>query len=701
MDSKAAYGVLERKIDLTIERLDQMLLQISGYKPLLEHNAHCAESEIKANFDGLIEALTQRRLLLTTQLRRVCEEKLTLIANQKQAVESLRSGIISCIPNRYSSDSRIHDFLARAESAAFSSSSAPFVSFRSERSILPQAIANYGKVISRYCGHFADPGQPSSCLPLAFEEEDDHELPHNCESSCECLKSTVRQVPQNLCQRKSHGKPCNDNDGNKSAASLFNSKSNSEPLTGSPVIFNHHGSMKNSYESGDACAMQSALLTEPCTFFLRNWLDSRELPKTRSLLNSSRKLSNAFGSNNSESTYDAESGSFTVLTDSVAPQPGSLNDWLFCDPLDLQTGFPLRSKYCLSAKPPSQNDDVKLSEDLSIWLAPSVPTVSPKFTSPISDSHPKDTTPSNSSNHAATHLPSYLTQSGPIDLIKWLRRDMPSPRPPVTIENLKAEPQPSPTEMADVSIEELITDSAVPECCIYSQCRGGPGGPTCCGARMQCDQAKRNLRGLSSDVAAVNTPTAADLQPATGVSNAPDISEPKSLVATHPVVAQLKQIANSDLSQWLKLDGESTAKTVNQGCVQHKGWSAAFSGDTTDASPMETFGDVDESVSPAKRRNVFSKVDPRAAFESVQSPNSADGCKLACPSHHSADGAPESLLSESQKSCDKTAHNYATQNSDMLWLSRKLSNLSTRGVHSTSLQALDEWLVPSPAPLLR
>lgn len=38
-----------------------------------------------------------------------------------------------------------------------------------------RTINNYGRIISQYCGHFADPSQPSSCLPRALEEEDDNE----------------------------------------------------------------------------------------------------------------------------------------------------------------------------------------------------------------------------------------------------------------------------------------------------------------------------------------------------------------------------------------------------------------------------------------------------------------------------------------------------------------------------------------------
>ncbi|KAF5394075.1 hypothetical protein PHET_12307 [Paragonimus heterotremus] len=196
MDVGVPYGNLERKIDSTLVRLEQLLVQVGGYKPLLEHNANCAAFEVKANFDSLLDALRKRQHVLLGQLEEVRRDKLALIDSQKQAIDALRAEIISGASNRYTNDSHILDLLEKAESAVLSTSSAPFVFFRSERSLLPRSIANYGRIVSRYCGHFADPGQPSMCLPLPLEEEDDHEDSH------EKLDVFTRAIGYCLCEKK-------------------------------------------------------------------------------------------------------------------------------------------------------------------------------------------------------------------------------------------------------------------------------------------------------------------------------------------------------------------------------------------------------------------------------------------------------------------------------------------------------------------
>ncbi|KAA3671690.1 uncharacterized protein DEA37_0001461 [Paragonimus westermani] len=195
MDVSMPYGSLERRIDATLVRLEQLSLQIVGYEPLLKHNANCAAFEVKANFDCLLNALRQRQHVLLGQLEEIRRDKVALIDSQKQAIDALRAEIISAASNRHTNDSRINDLLEKAESAVLSTSSAPFVFFRSGRSLLPHAIANYGRIVSRYCGHFADPGQPSTCLPLPLEEEDDHEDSH------EKLDVFTRAIGYCLCEK--------------------------------------------------------------------------------------------------------------------------------------------------------------------------------------------------------------------------------------------------------------------------------------------------------------------------------------------------------------------------------------------------------------------------------------------------------------------------------------------------------------------
>ncbi|KAF7232268.1 hypothetical protein EG68_10447 [Paragonimus skrjabini miyazakii] len=489
------------------------ILSVGGYKPLLEHNANCAAFEVKANFDSLLDALQQRQHVLLGQLEEVRREKIALI-------------------DRYTDDSRIHDLLEKAESAVLSTSSAPFVFFRNERSLLPRAIANYGRIVSRYCGHFADPGQPSTCLPLPLEEEDDHEDSH------EKLDVFTRAIGYCLCEKKGL-RPW-----------LVKSVQNSDY------------SSKFHLSKGTACVLHPVL---PCLVGTKK---------------------------NALSKKQVELGDMPGLSTSLP--------WI-TDSKQQQS-----QERKLQRLPPGQTNGT--TKD---WL--------------VSISHPSvvnlsaDDAESVRSNDASSLFPAHLTQSGRIDLNKWLHcvetnlGFSHSTDVELSTEDELAENLPSGHNNMP---EGSVTVASAPDCCPYLQCRRGPEGPMCCGGRSLCN---RESTGLNNQSAAtgnfITTPTeGVPLQPSH--VDMGTVSTSMTVTTVHAAVAQLNQIAATHWSLWLSdqdtvhvchTPSESRLKKPSVGrAVDGQNWLRSTKPVPTQPATAnqdsDNMVDPDRCITPLKRR---------------------------------------------------------------------------------------------------
>ncbi|KAF8563631.1 hypothetical protein P879_06136 [Paragonimus westermani] len=158
------------------------------------------------------------------------------------------------------------------------------------------------------------------------------------------------------------------------------------------------------------------------------------------------------------------------------------------------------------------------------------------------------------SNGASSLLPAHLTQSGQIDLNRWLCCAETNPG---FFHSVGEEPLPEGELTENVSYghnnmpEESITATSVPDCCLYLQCGGGPGGPTCCRGKSLCNKESIELGDQSEATGNFATgPTEeVPLQPSQVDTDAVSTNMP--VKTTHAVVTQLSQIAATHWSLWL------------------------------------------------------------------------------------------------------------------------------------------------------
>ncbi|VDP87627.1 unnamed protein product [Echinostoma caproni] len=425
MDSRFPLGQLDRSVESTVKRLDQMLVQLDGYRPLLEQNVTCAEFDIRATFDSLICALGQRQMQLLKQLDKIAKEKTIVIENQRQMIENLRANIVACMSNRNKNIGQIQEYLSRAESAILNSSSAPFVSFRTEKSVMHQTVSSYGRIISQYCGHFADPSQPSSCLPRALEEEDEND------ESVDCGYRAQSMVFNRIHAPSSHIKPDllqwlseehsfdNQNRGQSEQKMGFSA------LSGLPLL---HSGLES--QSSTPSHMAKSVGCHPnnqtvmsfpfrsCDpLLMRHWLDTnpalKELNKSKE--STCRKFSQTTSLGSSDGTGATDSESFVALTGSTIGRLGSFKDWMCFDPLELCEipGLSASDQSRSVVAPPSQTPS-----DWLIWLTPA-----------SAEHVPDDRLTTNSINHRqkddsrpASLLPTHLTQSGVLDVDRWIAK---------------------------------------------------------------------------------------------------------------------------------------------------------------------------------------------------------------------------------------------------------------------------------------
>ncbi|OON23305.1 hypothetical protein X801_00779 [Opisthorchis viverrini] len=677
MDQQNPNGKLELKISATLKRLDQLLALLDGYKPVLEHNANSAAVEIKANFDGLIDALHQRQVNLLKQLDKVYKEKIALIDSSKQTIEALRAGITSCVSTRNANDSRIHDYIARSESVLLNSSSAPFVSFRADRSTLHQAIANYGRVASRYSGHFADPSQPSTCLPLAVEEEDNHEESHehttmftHVSGSCSCVKPHWRQWLFSAAHDCTPAQTLKDEAHRLPTPILPNSNATSEVLLLEPYASTSNP--RSSQPSADTTKKATDIMSPLSDLSWTNrFVTSKRHLMLHDFIRSSGPAFRRPSQAESDYTATTSSDSFTILTGSTNGRMDDLRDWLFCDPTELG------DMPGLSAILPSMRQKrFSASEQSTREL---VPCSSTQFRPPTGVS--STTTQSSASTSSVTStvplLPAHLLSSGPVDLSLWLQSQS-EPNSGMEQEceqNLQPKKDP-PLEQPDLM--ETVTIKGCP----YAQCIGGPGGPTCCGARMKCPNAADDTITGPADTGNVanNTPTVSPSDPPSNLSSVTTSGN------VHPVVAQLNQIAASHWSNWVEpktangnVDNTSSLPGI-QGWLQRETPNLIVP--PLSQPDFEDFAAVEDLILPPKRRTT-EKSDFAIAKESTVVVQSPFVCLADCVDNKTTPYSPITCSRALRKS--PSVNNNLTPAQTKLeskddyedWLLHKLSNLST------------------------
>ncbi|KAA3671941.1 uncharacterized protein DEA37_0000451, partial [Paragonimus westermani] len=256
-------------------------------------------------------------------------------------------------------------------------------------------------------------------------------------------------------------------------------------------------------------------------------------------------------------SFDSEG--FTVLTGSGTCRSDNLKDWLFCDAPELSDmpGLSTSLPWITDCKQ-QQSQERKLQRrspgqttgTTKDWLLsvsrPSVVNLSAADTESVR------------SNGASPLLPAHLTQSGQVDLNRWLccvesnpgffhsADEKPLPKEEL-IENVSSDHNNMP--------EESLTATSVSDCCLCLQCGGGPGGPTCCRGKSLCNKESIELGDQSEATGNFATgPTGrVPLQPSHVDTDAVSTNMP--VKATHAVVAQLNQIAATHWSVWLSDQG--------------------------------------------------------------------------------------------------------------------------------------------------
>ncbi|VDO71445.1 unnamed protein product [Schistosoma margrebowiei] len=427
---------MEPRIKDAIERLDYLYQRLVNYKPLLDQNVLNAEFEIRANFKNLIELLSKRQSNLLIQLHNIAKEKSILIESNKQTVESLKSVLLQSCVTRNEIDTKVGDYIKRAESINLTSDLTPFIAFHIENIQLNEIISTFGRLASRYPGHFADPNKPSVCLPQLFEEEEQIRIGNSTLSStvlnrvqplCICNDPTLKKwlsLTEHKCKRRT------------SSDSLSNIDTMKEEEDG--TSFASKRSVQDNFEFNIS---QSAALRVPCcqpdSTLVHTWLELRDSqpPTVESTsyhkgelyeLNNSLKPSNYSNKSTSES--------FDILTNS-SQNISSLKDWLFCDPAELRDMPGLSTKlsrndgnigYSVSSNNTSEYNTRSVK---SSWLIPENKTLSINkgMSTLCIDSSKIDNLTKNSL------FPEHIFHSGPIDLSRWLRQS--PPPPPQSMDN--------------------------------------------------------------------------------------------------------------------------------------------------------------------------------------------------------------------------------------------------------------------------
>ncbi|CAI2732649.1 unnamed protein product [Schistosoma spindalis] len=504
---------------------------------------------------------------------------LLLLNSNKQTIESLKSVLLQSCITRTEMDTKIGDYIKRAESINLTSDLTPFITFHIENIQFNEIISTFGRLISRYPGHFADPNKPSICLPQLFEEEEKIRIGNSTLSStvfnrvqplCICNDPTLKKwlsLTEHKCKRRTSSDSLSNIDIMKEEedGTSFTSKNDYFWLS----KLSEKGSVQDNLEFNIS---QSAAVRVPCyrpdSTLVRTWLELRDSqpPTVESTSYHKREL---YGFNNTlkPSNYSnkSTSESFDILTNS-SQNMSSLKDWLFCDPAELRDMPGLSTKL-------SRNDDGSIGSSnntseysirsmKSSWLIPENTTLSmnKKMSTLCIDSSKINDLTKNSL------FPEHIFHSGPIDLSRWLRQS--PPPPPQSMDsnsnNLSTEQNQSineemnsttsqtneiPTMNPNQNIEN--NDILVEYCPKFGICQGGPGGPTCCGG-CSLSMIKRN--SIDASIQSITNENSIISISLNTLNNNEMNSCDNNTTNNNSIVTELNRIASSDLKQWIVND---------------------------------------------------------------------------------------------------------------------------------------------------
>lgn len=629
---------MESRIKDAVERLDHLYQRLVNYKPLLDQNVLNAEFEIRANFKNLIELLSKRQSNLLIQLHNIAKEKSILIESNIQTIESLRNVLLQSCVTRNEIDSKISDYVKRAESITLTTDLAPFIAFHIENMQLNKMISTFGRLTSRYPGHFADPNKPSICLPQFFEEEEKEEIRignstlsstvfNRVQPLCICNDPTLNKwlsLKEHKCKRR------NSSDSLSNMGTMKEEEDKASFALKNDYFWLSKLSEKESVQDNFEFNISRVPCCRPDSTLVRTWLELRD-SQPPTVEPTSYHKGELYGLNNTlkPSNYSnkSTSESFDILTNS-SQNMSNLKDWLFCDPAELRDMPGLSTKlnhndghvgYSVG------NSTSEYSTRLvkSSWLIPENTTLSINknmSTLCIDSSKINDLTKN-------SLFLEHIFHSGPIDLSRWLRQSLSSsssssspPPPPQSTDNnssnLSTEQNQSINEEMNSTTSqtnEITTmnpikniessDTLVEYCPKFGICQGGPGGPTCCGG---CSLSMKKRNSIDASIQSITNETSV----IGNSSNTLNITEMNSCDNNNnnSIVSELNRIANSDLKQWIVNDKPEQYNS-NVGCYSDRRQQLdsvhpVTQNCLTSSAPQTNFSDIDMEIDGKGRGGV-------------------------------------------------------------------------------------------------
>ncbi|KAH8873120.1 ATPase [Schistosoma japonicum] len=499
----------------------------------------------------------------------------------KQTIESLKCVLLQSCVTRNEMDAKVSDYIRQAETINLTSDLNPFVAFRVENTQLNEALSTFGRLASRYPGHFADPNKPSVCLPQAFEEEEEMRIGSSTHSSvfnrvkttssCPCNDPTLKQwlsSTEHKCKRKYSLDSISDmNILKEEEDSVGETEEETSVASQNNYFWLNKLSEKGSVQqyNFDFNTSHSAVRVpryRPDSTMVRTWLELRDgqqhLTEPASYHRDVHRYNNTFKS--SDYSNKSISDSFDVLTNS-SQNISSLKDWLFCDPAELRDmpGLSTNLHRNVINNIGSTNEYNNHQMNYS-WLIPENVTLSidTKMSTLSVDSSKADNLTKKTNSLL---LPDDLFKTGPIDLSRWLLKKSDNQ---LSVEQNQSvydendstfQTNDEITTLNDVKQKVKATDQSnviVQSCPKFGICQGGPGGPTCCGGGCPLT----SLMNLSKDstnpsLQQQQQPTMSSHDTTTSVVNASN--EVNSLMCNNmsSVVNELIRIAQTDLKQWI------------------------------------------------------------------------------------------------------------------------------------------------------
>ncbi|XP_018653430.1 hypothetical protein Smp_009250 [Schistosoma mansoni] len=606
---------MESRIKDAVERLDHLYQRLVNYKPLLDQNVLNAEFEIRANFKNLIELLSKRQSNLLIQLHNIAKEKSILIESNIQTIESLRNVLLQSCVTRNEIDSKISDYVKRAESITLTTDLAPFIAFHIENMQLNKMISTFGRLTSRYPGHFADPNKPSICLPQFFEEEEKEEIRignstlsstvfNRVQPLCICNDPTLNKwlsLKEHKCKRR------NSSDSLSNMGTMKEEEDKASFALKNDYFWLSKLSEKESVQDNFEFNISRVPCCRPDSTLVRTWLELRD-SQPPTVEPTSYHKGELYGLNNTlkPSNY---SSMLIKRKAELRDMPG-LSTKLNHN--DGHVGYSVGNS--------TSEYSTRLVK--SSWLIPENTTLSINknmSTLCIDSSKINDLTKN-------SLFLEHIFHSGPIDLSRWLRQSLSSssssspPPPPQSTDNnssnLSTEQNQSINEEMNSTTSqtnEITTmnpikniessDTLVEYCPKFGICQGGPGGPTCCGG---CSLSMKKRNSIDASIQSITNETSV----IGNSSNTLNITEMNSCDNNNnnSIVSELNRIANSDLKQWIVNDKPEQYNS-NVGCYSDRRQQLdsvhpVTQNCLTSSAPQTNFSDIDMEIDGKGRGGV-------------------------------------------------------------------------------------------------